>query len=215
MQFHPLAYMVKLKIEMSMAELIGKVARKRDMGILSAADFTADRNSFHPSEYSVQLPSYARGRVDYQHNNVNPIELNNVGNPIRGINVAAVSSGPCSRRESVSAATSAGEDGQPKMAIYRTREVVVEIERIPQNPEATSSSHTTVDDVFDISLDDDSSTKGLQGLQALPKSLALPDIQAPWAGGFSTRIWDGTNCEQDPTLPTSVAKIGSGWQKNA
>ncbi|KAK1716464.1 hypothetical protein BDP67DRAFT_376010, partial [Colletotrichum lupini] len=39
MQFHPLAYMVKLKIEMSMAELIGKVARKRDLGILSAADF--------------------------------------------------------------------------------------------------------------------------------------------------------------------------------
>ncbi|KAF6827907.1 hypothetical protein CPLU01_08833 [Colletotrichum plurivorum] len=212
MQFHPLAYMVKLKIEMSMAELIGKVARKRDMGILSAADFTGERNSFHPSEYSVQLPSYARGRVEYQHNNLhlNPIELNNVANPIRGVNVAAVSSGPCSRRESVSAATSVGEDGQPKMAIYRTREVVVEIERIHHsNQEATSSSQTTVDDVFDISLDDDSSTKGLQ------KSLALPDIQAPWAGGFSTRIWDGTNCEQDPTLPTSVAKIGSGWQKNA
>ncbi|KAF6802595.1 hypothetical protein CMUS01_15312 [Colletotrichum musicola] len=212
MQFHPLAYMVKLKIEMSMAELIGKVARKRDMGILSAADFTGERNSFHPSEYSVQLPSYARGRVDYQHNNLhlNPIELNNVANPVRGVNVAAVSSGPCSRRESVSAATSAGEDGQPKMAIYRTREVVVEIERIHHSDqEATSSSQTTVDDVFDISLDDDSSTKGLQ------KSLALPDIQAPWAGGFSTRIWDGTNCEQDPTLPTSVAKIGSGWQKNA
>lgn len=30
MQFHPLAYMVKLKIEMSMAELIAKVARKKE-----------------------------------------------------------------------------------------------------------------------------------------------------------------------------------------
>lgn len=30
MQFHPLAYMVKLKIEMSMADLIAKVARKRE-----------------------------------------------------------------------------------------------------------------------------------------------------------------------------------------
>lgn len=30
MQFHPLAYMVKLKIEMSMADLIAKVARKKD-----------------------------------------------------------------------------------------------------------------------------------------------------------------------------------------
>lgn len=29
MQFHPLAYIVKLKIEMSMADLIGKIARKR------------------------------------------------------------------------------------------------------------------------------------------------------------------------------------------
>lgn len=30
MQFHPLAYMVKLKIEMSMAELIAKIARKKE-----------------------------------------------------------------------------------------------------------------------------------------------------------------------------------------
>lgn len=30
MQFHPLAYMVKLKIEMSMADLIAKIARKKE-----------------------------------------------------------------------------------------------------------------------------------------------------------------------------------------
>ncbi|EXM12440.1 hypothetical protein RAB80_017828 [Fusarium oxysporum f. sp. vasinfectum] len=35
MQFHPFAYIVKLKIEMSMADLISQVARKRDCGVVS------------------------------------------------------------------------------------------------------------------------------------------------------------------------------------
>ncbi|TDZ14275.1 hypothetical protein Cob_v012834 [Colletotrichum orbiculare MAFF 240422] len=217
MQFHPLAYMVKLKIEMSMAELIGKVARKRDMGMLSARDFNPDRHSYHPSEYSVQLPEYSRGRpvggVEGGYGQpANPIQLSNVSNPVRGVNLAAVTSGPGSRRESISAATES--DGQPRMAIYRTREVVVEIETVNQpaegtaKPQSSSSQPATVEETFncEVVIDDDASTHGF------PKSLALPDIQAPWAGGFSTRIWDGTNCEQDPSLPASVAKIGSAWQ---
>ncbi|KAH8893171.1 hypothetical protein GQ53DRAFT_717789 [Thozetella sp. PMI_491] len=39
MQFHPLAYIVKLNIEMSMADLIGKVARQRRCGIISNQSF--------------------------------------------------------------------------------------------------------------------------------------------------------------------------------
>ncbi|KAF7558833.1 hypothetical protein G7046_g5332 [Stylonectria norvegica] len=35
MQFHPLAYIVKLNIEMSMAELIGKIASNRNCGLIS------------------------------------------------------------------------------------------------------------------------------------------------------------------------------------
>ncbi|KAK1726778.1 uncharacterized protein BDZ83DRAFT_718189 [Colletotrichum acutatum] len=227
MQFHPLAYMVKLKIEMSMAELIGKVARKRDLGILSAADFNGNnRDSYQPSEYSLQLPTYARGRpvggidATISSQPPNPIELNNVTKPkipaLRGINVAAVSSGPSSRRPSIGAANATDADGQPKMAIYRTREVVVEIERVPptqsHQPSTSQASQLTLDDSFDITnFEDDSSIKGLSAAQ---KSLALPNIQAPWATQeFSTKIWDGTNCDEDPTLPTTIAKIGS-WPKD-
>ncbi|KAL2882851.1 hypothetical protein SGCOL_001541 [Colletotrichum sp. CLE4] len=231
MQFHPLAYMVKLKIEMSMAELIGKVARKRDLGILSAADFNGNRDSYQPSEYSLQLPTYARGRpvggidATISSQPPNPIELNNVTKPkipaLRGVNVAAVSSGPSSRRPSIGAANATDADGQPKMAIYRTREVVVEIERVPptqgHQASASQASQLTLDDSFDITnFEDDSSIKGLSmpPLTAAQKSLALPNIQAPWATQeFSTKIWDGTNCDEDPTLPTTIAKIGS-WPKD-
>ncbi|KAH7465045.1 hypothetical protein FOMA001_g16872 [Fusarium oxysporum f. sp. matthiolae] len=40
MQFHPFAYIVKLKIEMSMADLISKVARNRDRGVVSEGTFS-------------------------------------------------------------------------------------------------------------------------------------------------------------------------------
>ncbi|KAF4415030.1 hypothetical protein F53441_14674 [Fusarium austroafricanum] len=40
MQFHPFAYIVKLKIEMSMADLISKIARKRDGGVISEGPFS-------------------------------------------------------------------------------------------------------------------------------------------------------------------------------
>ncbi|KAI5459738.1 hypothetical protein BGZ63DRAFT_359620 [Mariannaea sp. PMI_226] len=40
MQFHPLAYIVKLNIEMSMADLIGKIARSRDCGVISEGTFS-------------------------------------------------------------------------------------------------------------------------------------------------------------------------------
>ncbi|KAH8661089.1 hypothetical protein BGZ61DRAFT_593874 [Ilyonectria robusta] len=39
MQFHPFAYIVKLKIEMSMADLIGKIARQRQCGVISNGTF--------------------------------------------------------------------------------------------------------------------------------------------------------------------------------
>ncbi|KAG7408795.1 hypothetical protein Forpe1208_v012321 [Fusarium oxysporum f. sp. rapae] len=40
MQFHPFAYIVKLNIEMSMADLISKVARNRDCGVVSEGTFS-------------------------------------------------------------------------------------------------------------------------------------------------------------------------------
>ena len=40
MQFHPLAYIVKLNIEMSMADLIGKIARNKSCGVISEGTFS-------------------------------------------------------------------------------------------------------------------------------------------------------------------------------
>jgi hypothetical protein len=40
MQFHPLAYIVKLNIEMSMADLIGKIARNKSCGIINEGTFS-------------------------------------------------------------------------------------------------------------------------------------------------------------------------------
>ncbi|KAF5965519.1 hypothetical protein FBULB1_12166 [Fusarium bulbicola] len=43
MQFHPLAYTVKLHIEMSMADLIGKIARDKHCGIIADGTFSMKR----------------------------------------------------------------------------------------------------------------------------------------------------------------------------
>ncbi|CRK14851.1 hypothetical protein BN1723_010505 [Verticillium longisporum] len=41
MQFHPLTYIVKLNIEMIMADLIGKIARNRNCGVISEGTFNS------------------------------------------------------------------------------------------------------------------------------------------------------------------------------
>ncbi|KAF4984111.1 hypothetical protein FZEAL_650 [Fusarium zealandicum] len=50
MQFHPLAYTVKLNIEMSMADLIGKIARNKNCGVIAEGTFGSSM-----SEPSYQL----------------------------------------------------------------------------------------------------------------------------------------------------------------
>ncbi|KAM5529316.1 hypothetical protein FOXYSP1_17160 [Fusarium oxysporum f. sp. phaseoli] len=52
MQFHPLAYTVKLHIEMSMADLIGKIARDKHCGVISEGTFssTASNGTYHLEE---------------------------------------------------------------------------------------------------------------------------------------------------------------------
>ncbi|WDK21616.1 hypothetical protein CGRA01v4_12906 [Colletotrichum graminicola] len=222
MQFHPLAYMVKLKIEMSMAELIGKVASKRDLSVLSAQNFEASRGSYQPSEYSLPSPSYPRGQqfgnIDVTLNSIdrNPVELTmpcTRAPKLRGANVAAVSSGPSDRRASVTASTMT-EDGQPRMAIYRTREVVVEVEAVRDEGHQATTSQTSqagLDDAHKTNKhEDDSYVKNLGTVQ---KSLALPEYHAPWATQeFCPKIWDGTNYDEDPNLPTSAAKVDAQWQ---
>lgn len=59
MQFHPLAYMVKLNIEMSMAELIGKIARDSTSSHISDETYT---NSTGDAGYALENISSIEGR---------------------------------------------------------------------------------------------------------------------------------------------------------
>ncbi|KAH7007192.1 hypothetical protein EDB80DRAFT_842415 [Ilyonectria destructans] len=64
MQFHPFAYMVKLKIEMSMADLIGKVARQRQSDVLSNGTFGDLETARHRNIPSKgHMSSYSRARA--------------------------------------------------------------------------------------------------------------------------------------------------------
>ncbi|KAH8661128.1 hypothetical protein BGZ61DRAFT_432871 [Ilyonectria robusta] len=64
MQFHPFAYIVKLKIEMSMADLIGKIARQRQCGVISNGTFGDLETARQGNAPSKSLTStYNRTRV--------------------------------------------------------------------------------------------------------------------------------------------------------
>lgn len=64
LQFHPVAYMVKLNIEMTMANLIAKLARRpflnQDLPRLSLSDDTEVGQSKHDREDSQQLQPWAQ-----------------------------------------------------------------------------------------------------------------------------------------------------------
>src|SRR5690348_16242661 len=64
MQFHPLAYIVKLKIELSMAELIAKIAKNRDPNQLGGQgrDFYAKSNSNGGSQRAGTVLGTATGK---------------------------------------------------------------------------------------------------------------------------------------------------------
>ncbi|KAH8654720.1 hypothetical protein BGZ61DRAFT_373339 [Ilyonectria robusta] len=64
MQFHPFAYIVKLKIEMSMADLIGKIARQRQCGVTTSNTFGNLETARQGSVPSKNLTStHSRTRV--------------------------------------------------------------------------------------------------------------------------------------------------------
>lgn len=68
MQFHPLAYIVKLHIEMAMADLIGKIARDKHCGVIAEGTFssTVSDGAYHledrmASESQTRLAEGRRG----------------------------------------------------------------------------------------------------------------------------------------------------------
>lgn len=58
MQFHPLAYIVKLNIEMSMADLIGKIARDKHCGIINEGTFTSSTSEGAPHANYAMATNY-------------------------------------------------------------------------------------------------------------------------------------------------------------
>lgn len=60
MQFHPLAYIVKLHIEMSMADLIGKIARDRHCGVIADGTFSS---TISDGTYHLEQPTTEDSRT--------------------------------------------------------------------------------------------------------------------------------------------------------
>ncbi|KAM5350072.1 hypothetical protein ACJ41O_006577 [Fusarium nematophilum] len=181
MQFHPFAYIVKLKIEMSMADLISKVARKRDCGIISESTFTnaEEGRARAPNKSFASVSRNQRTLVDEldEISTVPSIELQEVTDETTGVKVQQETmsdAGKFARRNSCSGL-------QVGNAIYTTREVCIDAERTSSS-HGTGSSASFFEDGCARKEDDD--TRPLRDNQH-------GDQQAI---GLSTNIWANERC---------------------
>ncbi|TGJ83385.1 hypothetical protein E0Z10_g5379 [Xylaria hypoxylon] len=126
MQFHPLAYIVKLNIELSMADLIGRIARSKDLNLT--------RNSSKLSPQRSKDRSIAETITDRWHN----IELGGWNH--RPVLTRPDAAYTVNATASASAGAGAGVDSAPRHSkdIYTTREFRVDFE------EMASQSHGSV-----------------------------------------------------------------------
>ncbi|KAM5350872.1 hypothetical protein ACJZ2D_017159 [Fusarium nematophilum] len=181
MQFHPFAYIVKLKIEMSMADLISKIARKRDCGVISEGTFNnaEEGRAGVPNKSFASISRNQRTLVDEidEISAAASIELQEVTNGTTGVKSQQETmsgAGKFARRYSYS-------DLQVGAAIYTTREICIDAER-------TSSSHGTgsVESFHEggFSRKEDDDTRPLRDNQHGGQK----------AVGLSTNIWANDEC---------------------
>ncbi|PNP86371.1 hypothetical protein FNYG_00287 [Fusarium nygamai] len=136
MQFHPFAYIVKLKIEMSMADLISKVARKRDCGVISEGAFS------HAEEGCARLPNKSFASVSRNQRTLVE-EIDDVSDAV-SIELREMPNGTTAanlKQETMSDADKFASrylcsDLQVGTAIHTTREICIDAEQ-------TSSCHGT------------------------------------------------------------------------
>ncbi|RKL07302.1 hypothetical protein BFJ70_g16906 [Fusarium oxysporum] len=136
MQFHPFAYIVKLKIEMSMADLISKVARKRDCGVISEGAFS------HAEEGCAGLPNKSFASVSRNQRTLVE-EIDDVSDAV-SIELREMPNGATAANRNQETMSDADKfasryscsDLQVGTAIHTTREICI-------NAEQTSSSHGT------------------------------------------------------------------------
>ncbi|EWZ28186.1 uncharacterized protein FOBCDRAFT_277329 [Fusarium oxysporum Fo47] len=136
MQFHPFAYIVKLKIEMSMADLISKVARKRDCGVISEGAFS------HAEEGCAGLPNKSFASVSRNQRTLVE-EIDDVSDAV-SIELREMPNGATAANRNQETMSDADKfasqyscsDLQVGTAIHITREICIDAEQ-------TSSSHGT------------------------------------------------------------------------
>ncbi|RYP78791.1 hypothetical protein DL769_003127 [Monosporascus sp. CRB-8-3] len=147
MQFHPLAYMVKLHIEMSMAELIGNVAKERDSASGPMYNRTFDgtnsrsgggtrrgnRSGAEASAVRTQITAHGADKT---------IELNEVVRPVKGDSDSDSS-------KDATAHHLYPDRPQGQKGIYTTREISIEFENV--SGQAHDTSHSSFDEGFSIS----------------------------------------------------------------
>ncbi|KAI1346268.1 hypothetical protein F5Y01DRAFT_28614 [Xylaria sp. FL0043] len=142
MQFHPLAYIVKLNIELSMADLIGRIAKSRDHNSFHDIDLNHNYSNKLTSQRS-QATSYS-GRLPARQQNIgtgnwdgrSASTSNDIACPDAVYTVNATAN---SRDNSIM------ESRLPTSRdIYTTREFRVDFE--DNNNMASSSSHCSVGD---------------------------------------------------------------------
>lgn len=152
MQFHPLAYTVKLNIEMSMADLIVKVAKARnrnnishpsvDYGASAAASSGTAAARWRSRTLSSSAPtggSTKWGRW-YGHNYATSEATSTSTSTARTVTAAAApvasaraGQGSGIELSNMAAAKTSDEVRDLEKSIYTTREVHVEFESAPQN----------------------------------------------------------------------------------
>ncbi|EXK76098.1 hypothetical protein FOQG_19143 [Fusarium oxysporum f. sp. raphani 54005] len=180
MQFHPFAYIVKLKIEMSMADLIGKVAKKRDCVVVSEGTFSnaEEGRTGLPKKSFASVSRNQRTLVEEVDDvlDVVSIELQEVSNGTTGVNFQ-----PETMSDADKFASHSCSDLQLGTAIYTTREICIDTERTPSS-HGTSSTASFRENGFASKEDDD--TRPLRNNQQYDQK----------AIGLSTNIWANKRC---------------------
>lgn len=140
MMFHPLAYIVKLNIELSMADLIGRIARNRDH---SAIEEITTGSDSHKLTYQRSRGTSTSGTITGRQHDIGLGGWNR-----RPLRTAGVELDDITRPDAVytvnATANTYVESGlHNSKDIYTTREFRVDFEdKAPQSPGSVADSHT-------------------------------------------------------------------------
>ncbi|KAL6401340.1 hypothetical protein AUP68_15208 [Ilyonectria robusta] len=158
MQFHPFAYMVKLKIEMSMADLIGKIARQRQCGVISSGTFGDLETARQGNVPSKGLTStYNRTRVSTEGiRTIRGVDAVSIELQERPDGSAVFNGRSKTNRDTGFLGQSSSSSLQVGVAIYTTEDNRIEVDAATSNHgESTCSVADSLDENGSARKDDD------------------------------------------------------------